>query len=110
MKQGELILAAGSVRSKKHKRKKKKKSRRTHNKPRNTQFPGDRDHLERAYDETLAMRLPLLARFLHRSQVVEISLACIRTYPHCCCRSAACIRFGATYILSTAQLLLSLLL
>ena len=27
---------------------------------------------------------------------VEISLACIHTYPHCCC-CAACIRFGALF-------------
>ena len=33
---------------------------------------------------------------------VEISLACIHTYPHCCC-CAACIRFGALFLASAVS-------
>ena len=52
MRQGDLILTAGSVRSKKKKKKKNtKKSRRIQNTPRNPQQPGDRDHLEMACHE-----------------------------------------------------------
>ena len=53
MRQGGLILAAGSVRSKKK---------------RNPQQPGDPDHLETARDETRPTRLPILPRF-HRYRV-----------------------------------------
>ena len=44
------------------------KSRRTQNTPRNSQEPGDRDHLETACDETRPTRSPVLARF-RRSRV-----------------------------------------
>ena len=39
---------------------------------------------------------------------VEITLACIHTYPHCCC-CAGCFCFLVHHIFSPAQLLLSLL-
>ena len=48
--------------------KRKRKSRRTQSTPRNPQWPGDRDHLETACDETRPPRQPVLARF-HRSRV-----------------------------------------
>ena len=52
-----LILAAGRVRSKKKKTETKRtKARRTQNTLRNPQQPRDRDHLERACDETRPTR------------------------------------------------------
>ena len=71
MRQGGLILEVGRVRSKKQKIAKKqnrKKIRPTQNTPRKPQQPGDRDHLEKARDETRPTRSPVLARF-HRSRV-----------------------------------------
>ena len=55
MKQGDLILAARRVRSKKNKngaKKNTKKSRRTQNTPRNPLQRGDRDYLETPRDKT----------------------------------------------------------
>ena len=70
MRQGRLILIAGRVRSEKKKNEKNNhsKNRRTQNTPRNSQQPGDRDHLETACDETRPTRSPTLALF-HRSRV-----------------------------------------
>ena len=48
--------------------KKQKQSRLTENTPRKPQQPGDRDHLETAFDETRPTRSPTLTRF-HRPQV-----------------------------------------
>ena len=58
MRQGGFILAAGRVRSKEKKTKSKKheKIRPTQITPRNSQQPGDRDHLETARDETRPTR------------------------------------------------------
>ena len=54
MRQGELILAAGRVRSKKKKTEKKntEKKRPTQNTPRSPQQPGNRVQLETARKET----------------------------------------------------------
>ena len=56
MRQGDLILAAGRVRSKKNKTKKKTKFHRIQNTPRNPQQPSDRDHRETARDEARPTR------------------------------------------------------
>ena len=44
--------------------------------------------------------IPRGSPYTHASSIdpgfVQISLACIHTYPHCCC-CAACIRFGALF-------------
>ena len=53
MRQGVLILAAGRVRSKE---KKTQKNRPTQTTSRNSQQPGDRDHLETARDGTRPTR------------------------------------------------------
>ena len=72
--QGGLIVAAGRVRSKKNKSQKKNETiRPTQNTPRNSQQPGDRDHLETARDETRSTRLPTLARS-DRFRLVEIGV------------------------------------
>ena len=42
-----------------------------------------------AHTCTLPLQIPGL--------FVEISLACIHTYPHCCCCDACCIRFDAQF-------------
>ena len=64
-------------------RSKRTKSHHTQNTPRNSQQPGDRDHLETARDETRPTRYPILARF-HRSRVCGnrprlYTYVCIRT-------------------------------
>ena len=59
MRQGDLILAAGRVRSKNEKYsgvEKNTESCRAQNTPRSSQQPGDRDRLETACDETRPMR------------------------------------------------------
>ena len=100
MRQGAARIAVGRVRSKKYEEKKTgkktKKIRPTPNTPRNPQPPGDRDQLETARDQTRTRGIPYSRASSIDPGFVEISLACIHTYPHCCC-CAACIRFGALF-------------
>ena len=81
----------------KNKNKKKIKIRSTQNTPRNPQPPGHRDQLETARDETRPTRQPMLARFLHRSQVCGNQPRLYTYIPTLLLLCRVCIRFGALF-------------
>ena len=105
MRQGSLILAAGRVRSKKKKSKKKnnKKSAppKTHHEIHSS--PATATNSRRRATK----QFPRGSPYSHASSIdpvfVEISLACIHTYPNCCCCCAACTRFGALHLARAAS-------
>ena len=101
MRQGVLILAVGRVRSKYV----NETERKTRKNPAAPKTHHEINHSKKATATTSRRRavkhVPRVSPYSHSSSIdprfVEISLACIHTYPHCCCCYAACIRFGALF-------------
>ena len=95
---GSFILAAGRVRSKKYEERKTKKPakniRPTQNTTRN--HPATATNSRRPATKHVARGSPYSRASSIDPGFVEISLACIHTYPHCCC-CAACVCFGALF-------------
>ena len=95
---GGLILAAGRVRSKKYEERKTKKPakniRPTQNTTRN--HPATATNSRRPATKHVARGSPYSRASSIDPGFMEISLACMHTYPHCWC-CAACIRFGALF-------------
>ena len=96
---GGLILAAGRVRSKKYEEIKTKKAKISA--PPKTQheihsLPATATNSRRRATKHVARVTPYSRASSIDPGFVEISLACIHTYPHCCF-CAACIRFGALF-------------
>ena len=100
MRQGVLILAVGRVRSKYV----NETERKTRKNPAAPKTHHEINHSKKATATTSRRRavkhVPRGSPYSYASSIdpgfVEISLACIHTYPRCCCY-AACIRFGALF-------------
>ena len=92
-----IVFAVGRVRSMKLKGTKKKRKKSAPPKPRH-EIHSRRPPRRTRYDAR--QHVPRGSPYSHASFIdpgfVEISLACIHTYPRCCCY-AACIRFGALF-------------
>ena len=94
------VLAVGRVRSKKYEEIKTKKKRKKSAPPKTHHEIHSRPVTATNSRQRATKHVPRGSPYSCASVIdpgfVEISLACIHTYPHCCC-CAACIRFGALF-------------